>query len=215
MEIAQSWDARKVVGVDIDDGLIRAAWKRRRTVWSLQAPTQELDSERPVKRPRRTSTIANYFPASFEHSFGPLSIPPATPNTANKFPHNIAFFTSDWVHNPIPTDKDSYDVVLAFSISKWIHLNGGDDAIIKIFNRVYTVLNHGGVFVLEPQAWETYGKARKMDEKLRTNAKTLKLRPKDFEAKLQEIGFGPAKHLGVAGQGGECPLLVVYHLDIN
>ena len=35
------------------------------------------------------------------------------------------------------------------------------------------VMNHGGVFVLEPQAWETYGKARKMDEKLRTNANTL------------------------------------------
>ena len=58
------------------------------------------------------------------------------------------------------------------SISKWIHLNGGDDAVMKIFNRVYMVLNHG-VFVLEPQAWETYGKARKMDEKLRTNANTL------------------------------------------
>ena len=43
---------------------------------------------------------------------------------------------------------------------------------MKIFNRVYTVLNHG-VFVFEPQSWETYGKARKMDEKLRTNANTL------------------------------------------
>ena len=95
-----SWDARKVIGVDIDDALIRAAWKRRRTVWSLQAPTQELDSERPTKRFRRTQSIANYFPA---YSFGPLSILTTTENTANKFPHNIAFFTSEWVHNPIPT----------------------------------------------------------------------------------------------------------------
>ena len=121
---------------------------------------------------QRTPAIANYFPASFKHSFGPLSIPPTTANTANKFPYNIAFFTSDWVHNPIPTDKDSYDVALAFSISKWIHLNGGDDAVMKIFNRVYMALNHGA-FVFEPQSWETYGKARKMDEKLRTNANTL------------------------------------------
>ena len=111
-------------------------------------------------------------PQPRSNTLSTLSIPPTTENTANKFPHNIAFFTSDWVHNPIPTDKDSYDVVLAFSISKWIHLNGGDDAVMKIFNRVYMVLNHG-VFVLGPQSWETYGKARKMDEKLRTNANTL------------------------------------------
>ena len=77
------------------------------------------------------------------------------------------------------------------------------------------VLKDEGAFVLEPQAWDTYAKARKMDEKLRTNAKTLKLRPEDFEARLQEIGFGPAKHLGVTGQGGERRLLLVYHLDIN
>ena len=43
---------------------------------------------------------------------------------------------------------------------------------MKIFNLVYMVLNLG-VFLLEPQAWETYGKARKMDEKLRTSANTL------------------------------------------
>lgn len=28
---------------------------------------------------------------------------------------------------------------------------------------MYAALNPGGVFVLEPQEWETYGKAKRMD----------------------------------------------------
>ena len=54
--------------------------------WSL---TQELNSEHPNKHPYKTSTITNYFPALFKHSFGPRSIPPTIANTASKFPHNI------------------------------------------------------------------------------------------------------------------------------
>ena len=50
-----------------------------------------------------------------------------------------------------------------FSISKWIHLNSGDEGIIQFFNRVYSVLHPGGTFVLEPQEWETYSKAKRMD----------------------------------------------------
>jgi hypothetical protein len=51
-----------------------------------------------------------------------------------------------------------------FSLTKWIHLNGGDQGLKSFFKRVYEVLNQGGAFVLEPQAWETYVKARKMDK---------------------------------------------------
>lgn len=40
-------------------------------------------------------------------------------------------------------------------------------------------------------------------QSLRENAKTLKLRPADFEACLVEIGFlDPAEHLGSTGTGG-------------
>jgi len=53
-----------------------------------------------------------------------------------------------------------------FSISKWIHLNGGDEALKTFFRRVYNVLESGGTFILEPQAWETYAKAKRMDEVL-------------------------------------------------
>lgn len=54
-------------------------------------------------------------------------------------------------------------VIDRFSLSKWIHIHRGDEGLIKLFERVYAVLNPGGFFVLEPQSWESYAKAKRMD----------------------------------------------------
>ena len=51
----------------------------------------------------------------------------------------------------------------SFSISKWIHLNNGDAGLLTFFQRVHSVLGVGGTFVLEPQEWDTYAKAKRMD----------------------------------------------------
>jgi len=144
----------------------------------------------------------SYFPASCEHEFGSLPIPPFSNRGKTTFPHNISFRTADWTTTPIPEDAEAYDVVIAFSLSKWIHLNSGDEGLKQFFHRVHSVLNPGGSFVFEPQPWDSYAKARRMDQKLKDNFKTLKLRPTDFESSLQEIGFSPAKHYGSIGEGG-------------
>jgi len=49
-----------------------------------------------------------------------------------------------------------------FSVSKWIHLNGGDAGLRRFFERVYAALDPGGTFVLEAQPRESYIKARKL-----------------------------------------------------
>lgn len=186
-EIAQRFGAHKVVGVDIDESLVSAAWRRRRTVWSLQGPADE---------------GAEYFPASCEHEFGPLPVPPAEHRGKQVFPHNIAFRTANWVEEEIVEDKDGYDVVLAFSLSKWVHLNAGDEGIERLFRRVYSVLRTGGTFMLEAQPWETYAKAKRQQPQLKETARTLELRPEHFPALLQSIGFSPPNHLGIVGDGG-------------
>ena len=56
-----------------------------------------------------------------------------------------------------------YSKQFRFSVTKWIHLNGGDNGLIRFFTRVYTALRPGGAFVLEPQEWETYSKAKRLD----------------------------------------------------
>jgi 7SK snRNA methylphosphate capping enzyme len=104
-KLAQSLGAHRVVGVDIDATLVSLAWKRRRTVWSLQEPLHEdnitqLDGKRegydqtyPSNGKRKRSPLLaskllllpplseaprkDYFPTAFEHMFGPLPVPPA------------------------------------------------------------------------------------------------------------------------------------------
>jgi 7SK snRNA methylphosphate capping enzyme len=180
LRTAQDSGATKVVGVDIDDTLTRAAWRRRRSVWSSQSPHTRLSADTVS---RRSKVEQFYFPMSCEHSFGPLPIPSRT-STSPTFPYNVSFRTADWVEDEIPEDKDGYDVVLAsvrypcqsclrfflttlapsLSISKWIHLNKGDSGIVRFFERVFSVLKPGGSFVLEHQAWDTYAKAKRIDK---------------------------------------------------
>ena len=202
---AQDLGAKRVIGVDIDDTLVSAAWKHRRSVWSQQGPVDRIhsgvsttesstsDSRKRWRSDRSDDEElsagsghgpANYFPASFEHMFGPLPIPSsrACKDATDTFPHNVAFRSADWVNEEIPEDAEGYNVVVAyvwtvnvaiacahrmplfrFSISKWIHLNGGDEGLKVFFRRVHNVLRPGGTFVLEPQEWDTYGKAKRMD----------------------------------------------------
>ena len=59
--------------------------------------------------------ITDYFPASFEHMFGPLPITDGSSqkDAADRFPHNVSFRAADWVKTEIPEDADGYDVVVA------------------------------------------------------------------------------------------------------
>ena len=137
---AQLWGARRVVGVDIDDALVRMAWRRRRTFWSHQAPsslsqeavsscptgsTSRLNLKRkraPQPHPPPAPPEADYFPASCQHMFGPLPIPPSSTDMSitldsgvseNAFPHNVSFRRADWVNERILEDEAGYDVILA------------------------------------------------------------------------------------------------------
>lgn len=119
--------------------------------------------------------------------FGPLNVPRTTSDAEGKvFPHNVAFCTSDWVASGSTFDGKGYDVVLAcvlhsrhglicdslflsLSITKWIHLNDGDDGIRAFFARVHAVLRQGGMFVLEVQPWDSYAKARRSNPVRRTH----------------------------------------------
>ncbi|GJJ10547.1 hypothetical protein Clacol_004774 [Clathrus columnatus] len=191
-EIAQRFNPQHITGVDIDPELVRSAWKRRRTVWSLQRPWSlplpssvngvDISREKEISqlRKRRRITQAEeqpqmddkpdtnrfdfeYFPFAMEHMFGPILIPTYERNSPFTFPHNITFRTADWVSRDIPEDKEGYDIVLAFSISKWIHLNKGDNGLKLFFQKVFDVLKPGGSFIIEPQPWNSYAKARRTD----------------------------------------------------
>jgi 7SK snRNA methylphosphate capping enzyme len=60
-----------------------------------------------------------------------------------------------------PVKPDSCDIALALSVTKWIHINGGDAGLLRYFSAVHAALVPGGLFVLEPQPWRSYKQAVK------------------------------------------------------
>ena len=71
---------------------------------------------------------------------------------------NYVLETDDMLASVTP----EYDVILCLSITKWVHLNNGDDGLKRFFRRAFLNLRIGGKLVLEPQPWSSYKKKKKL-----------------------------------------------------
>lgn len=67
----------------------------------------------------------------------------------------------DIAANSCPVKPGSCDVAMALSVTKWIHINGGDEGLRCFFAAVHAALVPGGLLVLEPQPWRSYKQAVK------------------------------------------------------
>ena len=72
---------------------------------------------------------------------------------------NVWFRCEDFAsseHTP-----QSLDTILCLSVTKWVHLNQGDEGLKRLFAKVKEALVPGGWFILEPQPWRSYKQARR------------------------------------------------------
>lgn len=60
---------------------------------------------------------------------------------------------------PVPVEAGSCDAALCLSVTKWVHLNGGDAGLRALFAALHAALALGGLLVLEPQPWRSYKQA--------------------------------------------------------
>uniref|UniRef100_A0A1A7X6W7 RNA methyltransferase n=1 Tax=Iconisemion striatum TaxID=60296 RepID=A0A1A7X6W7_9TELE len=149
------------------------------------------------------SSVSCSFPVSLQISRGPIAAPPITETCTaqpGKFPSNVSFIKANYVlqnDNLLLTQCPEYDVILCLSVTKWVHLNWGDSGLKRFFRRAYKHLRPGGMFILEPQPWESYVRRKKLSENINRNFHGIQLKPDQFSSYLtSEVGFTGYEHLG-------------------
>lgn len=177
LTIGQRFYPRKVVGIDIDHTLIAAARKNIRNHMSNK------------------STDVQKYPLSNPVNYGPISAPAVSNNSQSPaFPANVAFMQENYVLESdelVDLQHEEYDVIMALSLTKWIHLNFGDNGLKRFFRRIFKHLRPGGRLILEPQPWSSYKKKKKVSEDIHKTFQGIQMKPAQFSDYLlsREVGF--------------------------
>ncbi|KAF9132505.1 hypothetical protein BGW39_011940 [Mortierella sp. 14UC] len=217
--IALHYKPQKIQGVDIDASLIGKAQKfvlKTFSQLSTDAYTQTKSGPSTASAsPTNTQDVLSnknddipyeeYFPKAMQKIHGTLPVPKRTERTEHLFPHNIELRVADWVTEPEDANDtqqehnqlEQWDVIIGFSLTKWVHLHHGDDGLKRFFHKVYRNLALGGVFLVEPQDFSTYAKRSKITPEMKKTYGGLKFRPEEFRDYLvNEVGFRESQHLG-------------------
>ncbi|XP_062610547.1 probable RNA methyltransferase Y17G7B.18 [Saccostrea cucullata] len=177
LTIGKRFHPRKVVGIDIDHTLIAAARKNIRNYMSSK------------------SADVQKYPLSVPINYGPIAAPAVSQKTQSPgFPANVAFMRENYVLESdelVGLQHEEYDVIMALSLTKWIHLNFGDSGLKRFFKRIFKHLRPGGRLILEPQPWSSYKKKKKISEEIQKTFQGIQMRPAQFSDYLlsREVGF--------------------------
>ncbi|CAN7987414.1 unnamed protein product, partial [Ixodes pacificus] len=87
--------------------------------------------------------------------------------------------------------REEFDTILCLSLTKWVHLNWGDEGVRRLFKRMFRQLRPGGRMLLEAQPFHSYVKKKKLTETTYKHFHDIRLRPEQFNEYLlsPEVGF--------------------------
>ncbi|KAJ1452668.1 Bicoid-interacting protein 3-domain-containing protein [Pelagophyceae sp. CCMP2097] len=166
--IAKEFAPRFMLGVDADLVLV----KKAQTACDFSARARSRETREAGKRARAAGGAGVL-------ALGPLP-----------FPHNLWFQAEEAATAEAPAVDHSYDTVCAFSVTKWIHLNHGDEGLTRFFRRTFDDLKPGGRFIFEPQPLKSYKKRKKASATTLKHYEAMKIKPNDFPKFLvDKIGF--------------------------
>eukprot|EP00124_Ichthyophonus_hoferi_P001794 Ihof_evm7s104 gene=Ihof_evmTU7s104 len=169
IEIARNFQPKKILGTDIDENLIKLA---KNTVERFKPVTMEADNGPAIQ-----------FPMSFGLTMGRLKLPQAKEKKKQQhgFPFNVEFKAANILDDTV---TGTYDVITCLSVTKWIHLNWGDEGIRQLFEKFCRCIRPGGLLILEPQARHTYKKRKLMTATIYNNYHTICIHPDQFQQML-------------------------------
>ncbi|XP_047947096.1 probable RNA methyltransferase At5g51130 [Salvia hispanica] len=209
ISIAKKFGCQSIVGVDIDGARVEDAdWTLRKII---RTDKHKVTSKTPgVANVEPANGLQNSTTKSRDEN---ISDSPHLPQ--KDLQKIVSFEKGNFVLNWHPPANKSYHAILCLSVTKWIHLNWGDDGVIKLFAKVWTLLQPGGVFIVEPQPWTSYYKNRLVSETTAANYQNIQITPEDFQdILLDKIGFRTVENitpsLSGSKSGFERPILAFW-----
>ncbi|XP_051131170.1 probable RNA methyltransferase At5g51130 [Andrographis paniculata] len=198
--VAKKFGCKSILGVDIDGARIEdACWTLRKVLkTSMPKATSKVPGSGHVNFGNSLKDNASELP--------PKEAPQSDGNSplleAKDLDKIVSFQKGNFVQNWHPPAHTSYHAILCLSVTKWIHLNWGDNGLLTLFWRVWKLLKPGGVFILEPQPWSSYVNNRQVSETASVNYKNIQIPPEEFQdILLDKIGFRQVENL-TAGLSG-------------
>ncbi|CAN0158793.1 unnamed protein product [Ectocarpus fasciculatus] len=197
------------VGAEVDparkDGGTRSASRHERpvaTVGGGLSDTQKGGNDATADDTSSGSTVAEAATVAAGAAAGVVANAAADPDARVLSGCTVSFRCEDFVAEA--HGDHGYDVVCLFSVVKWMHINGGDEALRSMFRKTYSLLRPGGRLILEPQPWKTYRKSARQhgSAEAAVIVGTIQLRPQAFPAYLTgEVGFRSWEEVGLPAEG--------------
>lgn len=198
IQLASQLPGSALVGVDIDSklvgqakqsarkaGLILDGESNRSSEFDDHEPTANQDRKRVKSRPKQDVSQAK----------------------ASASASRASFNCQDWVFaDDIPATSSQFDLVLALSVSKWIHIHHSDIGLLRFSHRLVAAMQapatveglqneqqHKSLLLFEPQPYSSYNNAKRElpsgVQGLRYRFRKLRLRTEDFVWLLEGMGL--------------------------
>ncbi|GKV06661.1 hypothetical protein SLEP1_g18524 [Rubroshorea leprosula] len=188
VDIAKKYNCGSILGIDIDSDRIEEAYWYLRKVVKMESGEKKHRTDSSVKAAAKVNSSGQG--DTFSSNEGTNGISKDCPPPMKRDLSDIVYFQRENFVQSRPHPDKSFDTILCLSVTKWIHLNWGDDGLITLFSRIWRLLRSGGIFILEPQPWKSYENNRQVSETAKLNYRNILFRPERFqEILLDKIGF--------------------------
>ena len=210
--VALNFSPSYIEGIDIDYRLVASAIKTSNEILKNQIfndiiqKSEKNEKEKPnsldsfiikSESEKQTNELINQIkslPKSFQlnlkNDYSISKTQNAMSNKSNNLVKNQVFFKQENYVGELKTDIEAdnlFDTIICLNTSKWIHLNYGDIGMKVLFNNVYQQLRKGGIFLFEPQNFDSYKKRIKLSKEIHANYNNIKFLPNTFIDYLQSV----------------------------